>query len=508
MLEGDLNPHWFHYPSGYFYFLLFLLPLRFAAGILLNGWTRVDDLFYAYLDNPMAIAPWFRAAGIFVAIISIVITYCAIYKLVGRRWAWVAALFLAISPFYVHWSTQIWPEALIMLPSSICLYFAVTYAENGLIKNILLSGLALGAAISIKYNAVYLSPLIPIAAWIYSSKTGNLRHSIIWKHTLLSGVIAIIGFVLLTPFAVLDWKYFLFTFTEIIGKYREISHIGLDAGYALQSNSPHLWWFQALNKIMPGFIWIILISLVLLTINWKRNRWLLLGPIIVMVPFLTWFGKSEFYHLLPILPIFGGVLAVGARSLDSRIGKSWIISILILMTFLLPTFRDNYTRIKDQQSPDTRIEARNWIEENIPDGTKILLDKWYTPYLVRTKEQVEYLLENKVSDVYFKSKQKSMPRTVAYWIEFIQVEIDSYNYGLTSDGFVKQPDLLTPEEYAKNGFEYVVLSEETYGRFFMDEQYKEISDYYQLFFSIGSMVYQIDGEYRPGPKITILKLNP
>lgn len=503
--EGDLNPHWFFYPTGYYYFLLLILPLRFMEGVLISGWTHPSDLFYAYLDDPMSIAITLRIAGVLVCIFAIFITYQTAKRMLGRRWAWVAALFLAISPFYAYWSTQIWPEALIILPSSICLYYAVLYTETGRLRHIIISGLAAGMAMSVKYNAVYLCAIIPCAVWLYTQLHENITKPT-WHHVISSGLSALVGFVLLTPFAILDWKTFLKTFTDILIDYRGTSHLGLDAGYALQVDAPWTWWSQALNNISPGFFWIILTAILLLFFNWKKKYLLVMVPILVMVPFLALFGKAEFRHLIPILPVFGCVLAFAAQSIDSIFGRPKIISILIII-LMLPGLRVNIIRIKDQLQPDTRIEARGWIEANIPEGTMILLDKWYTPHLVRTKEQVEYLIENKVADVYFKSYQKDMPRTVSYWLEFLPVAISSDEYGLSDDGLVVQPELLSPSDYANAGFEYVVLSEEIYGRFENDPSQYPLKVYYDSFFEACVLVHEVSDVNRPGPKISILRFS-
>jgi len=508
MADGDLNPHWFGYPTGYYYFLLSLIPFRYLQGVFFNHWSHPRDLFHAYLFDPMSVSTYFRVAGVIFSLIAIFITYLAARKLVERRWAWICPLFLAISPFAVHWSTQLWPEALIILPSSISLYFSLKYLETGQSKYILLCGLGIGLAVSIKYNAVYLSAFVPCVAWLAYEKEKISNPWQVLKHITFAALAALVGFILATPYSILDWQTFLKTFANIISEYRELSHVGLDAGYQLLQSSPLLWWGQALNQISPGFALIIMILLLILIFTWKSEYLLLIFPILVMFPFLTWFGKSEHYHLIPILPIFACIIGVSLKTISTRFErKKFIITILITSVIILPGLIKTFQDLGKRSLPDTRIVSRNWIESNISDGTKILLDKYYVPHLVRTEKQVDFLLENMIADVYFKSYQKDMPRTTSYWIEHLPIAITSDEMEVTDNGELVQPELLTPEEYAKNGFEYVVLSEGTYSRFFVDEKYKEIRDYYQSFFSFGETVYEIAGDNRPGPKISVLKLS-
>ena len=507
MRGGDLNPHWFGYPTGYYYFLLGLWPLQFLAGVWESGWTHPRDLFFAYLQDPMVVAPLFRVAGVLASILAIFFTYLAAEKIAGRRWAWLAGLFLAVSPFASYWSTQIWPEALIILPGAICLFFGIRYTETGSLKHILISGLAAGAAVSVKYNAVYLCAIIPCAVWAHTRLHGT-ETRLAWGHIFLPALASLVGFFVFTPFAVLDWRAFLSTFVDIFKSRSEISHIGLDAGWELQRTAPWIWWSQALNSISPGFLWLLGFALILVLMRWQIQYLVLIGTIIIMLPFLSWFGRAEFRHVIPILPIFGCTLSIAARTADSFAGRYKPLIFFVACVICLPGLQNTLIRLNDQRLPDTRIEARHWIEANVPDGSKILLDVMYVPHLVRSKEQVEYILNHPGSGDIPSSRELAMPRKISFWVENLPISIDSREHGLTADGRVRQPDLLTPAEYFAAGFEYVVLSAGTYERFSYDPRYEQLKEYYLSFFTQAEIIYEINSDGRPGPKITILRLNP
>ena len=512
MAGGDLNPHWFGYPTGYFYFLLGLLPFRFLLGVFGDKWTHPIDLFYAYLQNPLSVTHLFRVAGILVSVLAIFFTYLAAEKIVGRRWAWLAGLFLAVSPFASHWSIQIWPEALIILPSAICLFFCIRYTETGRLRHILICGLAAGAAVSVKYNAVYLCAIIPCAAWVYSRRHEIPDNCFAWKHIFLAALASLVGFFILTPFALLDWRVFVGTFADIIKYREEVSHVGLDAGYQLQRNAPWIWWSQTLNEISPGFVWIIIFSLILALLRWKKQYFALIGPVLVMLPFLPSFGRAESYHVIPILPVFGCMLSIAAQSADTFVGRYRLIVFFIACAICLPGFQIGLVNLSNRRLPDTRIEARYWIEDNIPNSSRIILDKFYVPHLLRTKEQVQMALDEvrriDPSEGRQLALELEMPRQISYWIEVVPIIVDSRESYLNQDGSIAQPELITPQQYADRGFDYVILSSGTYSRFNSDARYQVVVDFYRSFFEHGELIYEIKGdESRLGPTISIIKIN-
>lgn len=508
MVWGDLNPHTFVYPTGYYYFLLCLQVIRFIYGFFANSWTRPTDLFTAHLADPMNLAPLFRIGGAVASILAIFITYLTARKIVGRKYAWIAALILAMSPFASYWSTQIRPESLIILPASLVLYFGVLYYETGNIKHILLSGLFVGIAVGIKYNAVYLCTIVPFSVWAYHRTNRFVSFIIPVKHIAIAAITSLVGFLALTPFSILDWSTFSSLF-QYLNDYRQITWagLGLDASYQLLKNSPWLWWIHVLNGISPGLFWALLIGLLLIIIKWNTKYIIFLGSFVAMLLFLSWFDRSNDYHIIPILPIVCCILAVAARELGLLAGTHWRVIVIVAFIFSLLSVKDQLGRLSEQKFSDTRIESRKWIEENIPDGTRIILDKYYVPHLIHSEEQIRYLIENPGSNIDFSILEIGLPNTTYYWAEHLPIAVNSMEYGSTDDGLVVQPDLFTPADYAEQGFQYIVLSDWTYARFSADTRYENIQKYYETFLNNCDVVYEIENTNgHPGPRITILSL--
>jgi hypothetical protein len=328
-----------------------------------------------------------------------------------------------------------------------------------------------------------------------------------WKHLGLASLASLVGFLALTPFAALDWRRFFGGFILSLS-YKAVAHVGLDAGHELMRTAPWLWWLRALNGITPGFFWVAGFAVLLALVRWKKQYLVLVGPAFVMVPFLTWFGAAEFYHLVPILPVAACGLCVAASVAESLAGRFRHVVFPLACVVCLPGLQLTLMELAHRTLPDTRIEARRWIEANVPNGSRVLLDKHEVPYLVRSREQVDYILSRLGGKDRPFGCVPDMPRTVFYWAENLPVAVDSRETGRTADGRVVQPRLPTPAEYAAAGFEYVVLSTGTYERFFKDARYKQVQEYYQSFFAQADVVHEIDGNRRPGPKITILKLRP
>ena len=82
--SGDLNPHFFNYPSFQFYLLALLYGLYFAGGWVVGAFAEVAQFELGYFTDPSAFYAIGRSATAVLGVVSVGIVY-------RLEWAWEGA---------------------------------------------------------------------------------------------------------------------------------------------------------------------------------------------------------------------------------------------------------------------------------------------------------------------------------------------------------------------------------------------------------------------------------
>jgi len=107
---------------------------------------------------------------------------------------------------------------------------------------------------------------------------------------------------------------------------------------------------------------------------WRRERWPIIWSVLSVVFLGVMFaadrGPSERY-LLPIMPVLWLLSSLAVIEISRR--RWWLIATGLSCVIALPLIvliRQDYEWTK----PDTRVVAKEWIEANLPAGSRILMD--------------------------------------------------------------------------------------------------------------------------------------
>ena len=244
-------------------------------------------------------------------------------------------------------------------------------AERARLADYLLAGGLVGLAASTKYPGA-LAGAAAVAVHLAAGRSpadGRL-----WS----AGAAAIGCFVLASPYVLLDWNTFQQHFLSQVS-HLETGHgqdLGRGWGYHLRVSLP--WGLGWLALALAGFRAIA---------GLKRRNPAELG---VLAGFAVFYlvmgvGQSVFTrYALPLLPL-QAVLAGGALA---RVPcTAWLVlaSILVCAQPLYASFRT----LQLLGRPDTRAQARAWIEANVPEGTGIgNFGGWAGDVRVRTFEEL------------------------------------------------------------------------------------------------------------------------
>ncbi|MCJ7627771.1 MAG: glycosyltransferase family 39 protein [Longimicrobiales bacterium] len=213
LLSGDLNPHFFHYPSLYFY----LLGIAFAvwSGVSVTLGSSMEDFLARAAVDPSG----FILVARYVTALAGVATVYGVYRvgsrLQGPSAGLAAATLLAVAHLHVRESHFATTDTLLTLLLIVAVYYLLEVAEEGTLRSYLWAGLFTGLAISTKYVGLILPWVLLLAHGLYHRRVSGDANWRKWARAGLSdprlwlfGVTGAGAFFVTSPYAALDWALF------------------------------------------------------------------------------------------------------------------------------------------------------------------------------------------------------------------------------------------------------------------------------------------------------------
>jgi 4-amino-4-deoxy-L-arabinose transferase-like glycosyltransferase len=464
---GDFNPRWFHKPSLYLYILIIIYIIYFLYGASKGVFVSLEDIVLpevTHMGGGRAVLPTqFLAGRATIAILgtlTVIIVYLIGDRYFNHRTGLIAAFFLSISPTHAtihsHAINADIPMTLFLILSFL---FSCEVLKDGGRRNYILAGFLGGLATSTKYNGCMVIIPLLLAHWLSDKKES--------VEDLFLGLLFFgIGFLIGTPYALLDLPTFLNGVAFNLHHY-STGHAGAEG------RDNWLWYAKCLIKgegILP-----ILTSGALVYGLYKRVKVdLLLISFFIPYYLMISFTYVRFTRMLvPLLPfiallaaqsidVFVSALALKLPTLSKSNKIKILIPLGIIITITIPlltTLRRDYLLTKK----DVRTLATEWIEHNIPHGSKIVGES-YSPTL---------------DDEFY---------TVIY-----------------VERAIKHP----AEWYKQEGIDYLMLSSRMYGRFFAEpHKYEDEVNQYKVLFQEFTLVKEIAGPifHFPRGKILIYRI--
>ncbi len=355
-------------------YVCFLLYAAYAGLGLVAGWlSSLDDFAVSFFVDP---SPFYLIARGFFLLCGMASIYLVflITKRIGGRWAGlVAASIMAVFPDHVFRSHLAYPDTLMLCLMAGALYVMVRNGETGTwYRKDLLAGLLIGLAGAAKYTAVFAVPAYVI--WrVVEGYVSKWRWSSIAKSLSVGGLACAFGFFVGRP-------YFFLDLPSASGRVRGFESTQAVVGYESVSAYEE----QLENLLSSGNIGVPatvagVIGLVLLFRRWPAYGAGLMG---MGGANLLWALRRERLMIRWVFPL-ELVLCIGAgylvvwlyARLRKRVLVSWAaVSMCIVTALLLAVpFTNLIAQNQRISGPDTRTRARQWLEDNVPSDTKILL---------------------------------------------------------------------------------------------------------------------------------------
>lgn len=306
--------------------------------------------------------------------ISIPFVFFLARKLFSKKTAYLASVLFAFFPSSIqnaHYATT--ESALTLLILIITLLSIKIYEEKRLL-HFILCGLVIGIAFATKTSAfTFVSPFFTVVLLLILEN--RKRFFYIFANSLLALGYALVAFLSLSPFTLLNWIKFMESMNYEYGVVRGT----LDVVYTLQFTNTPIFLYQLSNLIWQmGPTAILLIPALLAIIlsftkkNYARYLIFLSFPVLYFISIGTWHTKFIRY-MIPLLPFFAIMISYLLYDFIAKFPKiRWIL----VIAFTTVTFLWAFAFTQVYRQPQTRIKASEWIFENIPSGSKIKTEHW------------------------------------------------------------------------------------------------------------------------------------
>jgi hypothetical protein len=311
---GGGDPHWFDYPTLLMY---------------------VNAPFQAWQSHPSYLTA--RVVTLVLALGCVAATWWLARRAYGETAGAVAAAATTVCTVHVAYSR----EAVTDVPLALGVAAALALMVAGRLE---LAGVAAGLATGFKYPGVFLVVPLVVAAW------GR------WRRLAIAIVLMACAFLASSPFVLVHRQQAWHEAFRVQRRARQ-GWLGFEHDHAAPiAFVDHLW-----RGFGPALIVVALALVVALVRRSRADLVLVSFAVVYFVDLMTLRAHFDRY-VLPLVPPLAA-LAGRFRALAP-------VTLLLLVVPLTWTIRDD----KRLTRTDTRVVAAHWIEQRVPEGTRVAAD--------------------------------------------------------------------------------------------------------------------------------------
>lgn len=307
--QGDPNPGIFLYPSLYYYLLTLVIRLHAAWGVAQGFYETLADLpakTYLFTTAP-GLYRWCRTLTALLGSLTVPLLFLLGWRMFDRRIGALAALMLAVNTFHVQHSHYITTDAPTGLWVTLALIGVWGVATDGRWRAYILAGAATGLAAGTKYNAgvVGLALVAATASFLIEARRATpatpltrliIIHSV---RLLVAGLLALLTFLLTTPFAVLDFPAFRRGMLINAHHYASGSHGDFVGRWRLDGYLSFFWH----EGLMPPGALLLAVGLPLVIRRAPRQFAVLGAAVLISVGLLLTQAVNFTRNTLPVVPL-------------------------------------------------------------------------------------------------------------------------------------------------------------------------------------------------------------
>jgi hypothetical protein len=317
---GDLNPHFFRYPSLPIYLYTAVLYAGYAVGRLLGAFSSLADvrpirilqMSVALVGTPQLLLLG-RATSAALGTLTIGFVFLLARQLTRRtaRQQWtpiLSALLLAVSRAHVRLSHYMAVDVMATFFAVACVTactLALAKRRTGLLWVAALCG---GLATSCKYNYALLAIPVALACWLDPAArwAGKIRR------TLAGGLLFGLAFALTSPYVLLDARVAWEDIRAELRHYAE-GHLGI-------TGSSAVWYVGYLWNVNPFYLLLGVPGLALAVQRGKRAA----VPLVAFTVLYFWLiGRQAVHFDRNVLPVMVLLIVAAGVAVDALL--SWLL---------------------------------------------------------------------------------------------------------------------------------------------------------------------------------------
>jgi Dolichyl-phosphate-mannose-protein mannosyltransferase len=394
--KAVLDPNYFLHPS-------ILLYSTYALTLILKILGLSDDFrISAFLAG--------RLVSLLAGTFSVYLVFAIARRCTGSTSALISAALLAVFPLHVTCSRYLKEDALLTFFILLSCVLALKAVQENKIRYIYLSALAAGFACSTKYSGMLAccfflaTPFFFATPWLSAEGLSSKGHSskkilpnqYFLKHTVFALLLVPIGFLIGTPYSILNSGKFIKDFMY------EKRHMQGGHTSAISAWSQY-WMYYFSRCIIPGIgILTSICVCIAIGVTIVRKR---LQELAILAALILFYTTAEYVsskpapqperYILPCLPFIAIILGNFYSLLLTRVKNAAVFVFLIVLSIVEPFTRT--IQLASELRPDTREIMKQYVEETLPQGSKILIDwREYSSPLDVSKYQIEYLFGTKI----------------------------------------------------------------------------------------------------------------
>lgn len=363
-LRYDLNPKHFDWPTFYYYINYLFFSIIFLVERISNKLGFANSSIVA-TENFYLMS---RIVTSFFGALSVVFMYLFVHKLTKKSdISLISAIVLSVLPFHITRSAQSLTDVPMLFFIICSLYYLSKNIDEFSWKNIYISSLFVGFAVSTKYNAYMIS--LSLILFIFLIKKFSIKDFLNYVY---ASFFAFLGFLIGTPYALLDFKTFirddgpkgaLWQFKNVgsIGIFEQIPAFFNNIGISLLPDFAFIPWILTLVFI-AYFIYqnIFLVEKGKLFKD-SYSKFILI--LIIQFIFIMWsvsgvkIQRSHYFMAVySIVPVFVAILI----SKNQRILYGSLITTFVLSLVLLVSNISSNSRIEFFERVDFKNEKKNY----------------------------------------------------------------------------------------------------------------------------------------------------
>jgi hypothetical protein len=366
------NPGHFDWPHLYIYANYFgYMGFALIRDIIHS--SSLDTFFRANLpiifNDSLIFYLLTRVFTAFLGALTVFPVYLIGKKLFSERAGLLGALTLALLPFHIRQSHYTMPDIPMIFLFTISLYFATKVFLYGKLQDYLLAGLFSGFAASTKYNGALVILSILFAHFLHNKISFKN-----FGYLVLAGFFSVCGFIIGTPFSVLDYKTFIRTDSPV-GALWQFTNVGSRGFIDRLFNLFDIVFFKIPDDLgyVVLIIFFVLSSYLVFKLIRKETRSLVdfnnlafvIFPAILFIFYISGLEKSRSHYLLIIHPYLAVVSGYFLnRVMELTAVRTSFLSYLSAPVLLSPVFFFAMLTSFGFYNGDTRVDFYNWAKKN------------------------------------------------------------------------------------------------------------------------------------------------